>query len=142
MYLCPQTNASHWRQKFFYFFPNKFSAPLIGVLASHSLTAPPSTSWVTCLLFVATPMNWEYTCTVCGHYSVLCLWPLLQIVSTHVLFVATPVNSLQCTPLKYVGACVPGREGSPTTTGVSGSSQDERASDISRQKYWSTILLV
>ena len=44
------------------------------------------------------------TCTVCGHYSVLCLWPLLRIVSTHVpfcghsykrvLFVATTMNSL------------------------------------------------
>ena len=33
---------------------------------------------VTCVLFVATPTNWEYTCTVCGHYSVFCLWPLLQ----------------------------------------------------------------
>ena len=46
-----------------------------------------------CTLFVATPTNMEYTCTVCGHYSVLCLWPLLQIGSTHVLFVATTVYS-------------------------------------------------
>ena len=22
----------------------------------------------TCVLFVATPMNWNYVCTVCGHY--------------------------------------------------------------------------
>ena len=33
----------------------------IGVYTSHSLTAPTSTSWVTWVLFVVTPMNWEYT---------------------------------------------------------------------------------
>ena len=43
------------------------------------------------------------TFTVSGHsyelgVHVYCLWPLLQIVSTHVLFVATTMNSLQCTP--------------------------------------------
>ena len=70
-----------------------FLAPLI-YSTSHLLTAPASTSWVTHVLFVATPMNWEYMCTVCGHYSVLCLWPLLQIGSTRVLFVATTVNSV------------------------------------------------
>ena len=46
------------------------------------------------VLFVATTTNWEYMCTVCGHYDevgehVYCLWPLLQIGSTCVLFVAT-----------------------------------------------------
>ena len=67
-----------------------------------------------CTLFVTTTMNWENTCTVChyyeftrvysvcGHYYELgehmyCLWPLQQIGSTHVLFVATTMNSLQCT---------------------------------------------
>ena len=44
-----------------------FLAPLI-YSTSCSLTAPTSTSWVTHVLFVATPMNWEYMCTVCGHY--------------------------------------------------------------------------
>ena len=42
------------------------------------------------------------TCTVCGHsydlgVHVNCLWPLLQIGSTCVLFVATTMYSLQCT---------------------------------------------
>ena len=41
-------------------------------------------------------------CTVCGHYyelgeHVYCLWPLLWIGSTCVLFVATTMNSLWCT---------------------------------------------
>ena len=71
---------------------------LLFIATSHSLTTPASTSWVTCVLFVAIPMNWEYMCTVSGHYSVLCLWPLLRIVSTCVLFVAITMNSLQCTP--------------------------------------------
>ena len=62
------------------------------------------------VLFVATTMNWENTSTVCGHsyefttvHSVCghsyelevhmySLWPLLQIESTCVLFVATPLN--------------------------------------------------
>ena len=35
--------------------------------ASRLLTAPASTSWATHVLFVATPMNWEYMCTVCDH---------------------------------------------------------------------------
>ena len=35
---------------------------------SHLFTAPASTSSVTHVLFVATPLNWEYMCTVCGHY--------------------------------------------------------------------------
>ena len=56
---------------------------------SPLLTTLASTSWVTHILFVATTMNWNY--------SVLCLWQLLQIVSTCLLFVATPMNSLQCT---------------------------------------------
>ena len=51
------------------------------------------------------------TFTVSGHsyelgVHVYCLWPLLQIVSTHVLFVATTMNSLQCTPPIVVGSCI------------------------------------
>ena len=54
------------------------------LITSCLLTAPASTSWVTHVLFVATPMNWEYMCTVCGHYNVLCfLWPLLYELEEH-----------------------------------------------------------
>ena len=63
--------ASHWRQKqtnflFIFIFFSSYNT-------SHSLTAPASTSWVTHVLFVATPTDWEYMCTVCGHYNVFCL---------------------------------------------------------------------
>ena len=66
----PWTNASHWRQKVFTIFLGSFNT-------SCPLTTHTSTSWVTHVLFVA--------------------MPLLQIGSTCVLFVATPMNSLQCT---------------------------------------------
>ena len=58
---------------------NIFSAMTIYV-TSCSLTAPASTSWVTRVLFVATPL--------------LQIGTLLQIGSTHVLFVATTVYSV------------------------------------------------
>ena len=54
--------ASHWREKQtnFKFFSGSFNtSPLLTTLAS--------TSWLTCVLFVATPMNWENMCTVCSH---------------------------------------------------------------------------
>ena len=68
------------------------------ILKLYLFTTPPCTSWVTRVLFVATTVY-----SVCGHSYKLkehmyCLWPLLQIVSTHVLFLATTMNSLQCTP--------------------------------------------
>ena len=54
------------------------NAPFIySRMTSHLLTTPTSTSWMTHVLFVA--------------------MPLLQIGSTHIQFVATPMNSLQCT---------------------------------------------
>ena len=56
----PWTNASHWRQK-------QISDKQTNFSASRLLTAPASTSWATHVLFVATPMNWEYMCTVCDH---------------------------------------------------------------------------
>ena len=84
-------NASHWRQKQI-FYCYIFSAPLI-YCTSHSLTAPASTSWVTCVLFVATTKRViGSTCvlfvattvySVSGHCYELeehmyCLWPLLK----------------------------------------------------------------
>ena len=61
-----------------WFLSSSGSYPLVFMAGSRSLTAPTSTSWVTRVLFVPTPTNWEYICTVCAHYSVFCLWPLLQ----------------------------------------------------------------
>ena len=57
----PRMNASHWRQKYFFQFFGSFNTSCL-------LTTPARTSWVTHVLFVATPMNWEYACPVCGHY--------------------------------------------------------------------------
>ena len=87
-----------------------FSCPLLTTLAS--------TSWVTCVLFVATTMNslqctlfvatttnWKYMCTVCHYYKlgvhVYCLWPLLQIGSTCVLFASTTNWEYMCTVCQY-----------------------------------------
>ena len=72
---------------FFLFLPD----PLI-YRTSRLLTTPTSTSWVTRVPFLATPMNWKYTCTVCGHYSVYCLCH-----SYNSVYNNTVTNSLQCT---------------------------------------------
>ena len=78
---------------------------------SHStsplLTTPASTSWVTCVLFVPTTMNWENMCTVCAHYYEFTTVyyvcdSLLQIAGTCVLFVATTTNwEHMCTVCHY-----------------------------------------